>query len=120
MVNKKTFECDKIITLPWKENINPLSEKEAISKLEKMIQSFSKRYKIILVGTSLGGDIMLEAAKESEDKSIKSMFLIGSINKSDSINMKSVKVFNIVSNNDTLEKVGIKNTMCHHCLKAVV
>ena len=107
-LTKKTFACDKIVTLPWKENINPLSKIGAIERLEKMIEAYKKEYEIILVGTSLGGDIVLETAENIKGSNIKSVFLIGSINESRNINLKKVKVFNIVSNNDTLEKIGIE------------
>ena len=104
----EVMKSERIITLLWKHDINPLSKRRAVEKLIEMINHHKDEYNIILVGTSMGGAISQEAAKRFDKNTISHIILVGSINKRKHINLDGIKILNIYSNRDILARLATR------------
>jgi len=97
---------NEVIWLHWNGGISFISKYLATRKLKRIIKHYKNTHNIHVVGLSLGGEIVLESAKDL-DKQIKSIVLLCSINKNKNINLK-LKILNIYSPDDLFEKISVK------------
>ncbi|MFC1727869.1 alpha/beta hydrolase [Nanoarchaeota archaeon] len=95
----------KLIWLHWSRGITQLSIFFAVKKLNNLIKQYKNRYNIKLVGISLGGEIIQEAANKFDDDSIKKIILVCSTNEHKKTNLKT-KIVNIYSSYDIFAKLS--------------
>ncbi len=96
--SKSLSKCHrKIIWLHWKQEISPLSKHAATKKLKNLIDQYKNFYKINLIGSSLGGEIVLETINKIKDGTVNIAIVLSSINENTKVNLKKTKIINIYS-----------------------
>jgi len=107
-LKKRNTHSEDIVSVEWKADLNPLSKIHAVRELKKAIEEYSSDYNIILVGTSLGGLIAMDAVREMSGDKVSNLILVGSINKSKYVKLDGIKVLNIYSTKDKLARLAIR------------
>lgn len=107
-LNKINTHSEEIISVEWEADLNPLSKIHAVKELKKAIDYYSSKYNIILVGTSLGGLIAMDALNDIQENKISNLVLVGSINKKKTVLFDHIKILNIYSKKDKLARFAIR------------
>lgn len=100
------FKNKEFIWMHWRRGIDPISKYLAKLKLQRLLKHY-KNGEVTLVGTSLGGDIILEILKEVNHANIKKIILVCSINEIKNLNFPHPKIYNIFSKADKLAELAI-------------
>lgn len=98
---------NKPLWLHWSRNPDAISKYIAVGRLQKLIHRH-KRCNIKLVGISVGGEIILEAIKKSNNKNVKKAILVCSINEENRIATDRIKIVNIYSSGDSFAEAAIE------------
>jgi hypothetical protein len=97
---------NEVIWLHWNGGISFISKYLAVRRLKRIINHYKNTHNISIIGLSFGGEIVLEACKESQ-REVKSIVLLCSTNEVRKPNIK-IPIFNIYSPRDTFEKISTK------------
>ncbi|MFA5651870.1 MAG: hypothetical protein WC933_00720 [Candidatus Paceibacterota bacterium] len=97
----------KCVYLHWSRGISGFSVFFAVEKLKREINHYKNKHKIKLLGSSLGAQIVLDAAKTCEN-SIEKVVLLCPVINYDKTPIKSVPVISIYSVYDELSRLGNK------------
>ena len=97
---------ERVIWLHWGRGFTNLSKWFAVRKLKRLLKHYES-YSITLLGMSLGGEIVLEAAESFPGK-IKRVIVIASTNEKKKFNLGDTPVINIYSIKDFFQKLAVK------------
>jgi len=93
---------NEVIWLHWNGGVNLISKFFAVRRLKRIINHYHSTHNIKLVGLSLGGEIVLEAAQKLPSK-IQKIVLLCSTNEHIHQTIK-VPIYNLYSPDDLFEK----------------
>jgi pimeloyl-ACP methyl ester carboxylesterase len=97
---------ENVIWLHWSRGFTNISKNFAVRKLNRLLKNY-KTYEVTLVGMSLGGEIVLESARNFKG-CVKKIILVASTNEKERFNEGKAKVINIYSSEDDFQKLAIK------------
>jgi hypothetical protein len=105
--NKFNSKDRIVFWLHWSRGISFISKFFAKRRLIRLIKQYQNR-NIMLVGISLGGEIILEVLQKIKNHSVKKVILICSTNENKNIKLNSTQIINIFSEKDLFSKFAIE------------